>query len=157
MRKTLATFLTVALLSLGSAWAQEMVGEDFWVGVSGGFPGAAIHFGFNDLLSPGIDLRANVGYSYAGTVGFAVGVDVLYDLPVDTGDAPLDVYIGGGPGLSVGTGLGIGFNVFGGVEYRLIDVGLPEGGVFLEAGPAIAITPAFAFGVAARLGFNYHF
>lgn len=157
MRTLLATLLTATLLSLGSAFAQDsMMGSQFWVGVSGGFPGAAIHFGFEDV-TPGLDLRANVGYAYAGTVGFAVGLDALYALPVDTGTTPIDVYAGGGPGLSVGSGLGIALNLFAGVEYRLTDVGLPEGGVFFEAGPALAITPAFAFGVAARLGFNFHF
>ena len=156
MRKTLAALLTAALLSLGSAFAQDsMMGEQFWVGISGGFPGVAVHFGLSDIIDD-LDVRANVGFNYNGT-GFAVGVDALYGLPIDTGATPLDVYVGGGPGFSVGTGGGLAINVFGGVEYRLSDLGLPEGGVFLEAGPAIAVTPAFAFGVAARLGFNFHF
>jgi hypothetical protein len=157
MRKTLAALLTVALLGLGSAFAQDgMMGDQFWIGVSGGFPGAAVHFGFADLAD-GLDVRANVGFNYAGTTGFAVGVDALYSLPIDTGMSPIDVYVGGGPGLGVGGGLALAINVFGGVEYRLSEVGLPEGGVFLEAGPAIGVLPTFAFGVAARLGFNYYF
>jgi GTPase len=53
--------------------------------------------------------------------------------------------------------LGVGLGAFGGVEYRLGELGLPEGGVFLEVGPTSYVVPAFGFGFNGRLGFNYHF
>lgn len=152
MRKLLVTLIAVATLGAGAAFAQG----GFWAGISAGYPGAALHFGVDDV-APNLAVRVNAGYNYIGTGGFAVGADVLYDLPVDMGDAPVQVYAGAGLGLGVGAGVALGINVFVGGEFSLADAGLPQGGVFLEAGPSFAVVPAFGFGVTARLGFNYHF
>lgn len=151
MRKFLVTLIAVAALGSGAAFAQG-----YWAGVSAGFPGAAVHFGVEDV-APSLAVRINAGYNYIGTAGFAVGVDVLYDLPVDMGDAPIDVYAGGGVGLGIGGGFNAGVNLFAGGEFSLAQAGMPEGGIFVEVGPAIAIVPGFGFGVVGRVGFNYHF
>lgn len=152
MRKFLVSLLAVAVLGGGAAFAQS----GYWAGVSAGYPGAALHFGLENV-SPNLDVRINAGYNYIGTGGFALGVDALYALPVDMGAAPIGVYAGGGLGLGIGSGVSVGLNLFAGGEFRLVDAGLPEGGIFLEAGPSLGFSPSFNFGVTARLGFNYHF
>ncbi len=152
MRKLMISLVAVAVLGFGAAFAQQ----GLWAGVSIGFPGAAVHFGVEDVAA-GLDVRGNAGFNYVGVSGFSLGVDVLYGLPVNTGDLPIDVYVGGGPGVSIGAPVGFAINAFGGAEFRLVDVGLPEGGIFLEIGPSIAILPAFAGNFVGRLGFNFHF
>lgn len=152
MRKLLVSLIAVAALGTGAAFAQG----GYWAGVSAGYPGAALHFGIDDI-APSLAVRLNAGYNYIGTGGFALGVDALYDLPVDMGDTPIAVYAGGGVGIGIGAGVALGVNVFVGGEFSLAQAGLPEGGVFLEVGPAIGIIPNFGFGVSGRLGFNYHF
>jgi len=152
MRKLVITLIAVAALGTGAAFAQS----GYWAGVSAGFPGAALHFGI-DNIAPGFAVRLNAGYAYIAPTGFAIGVDALYDLPVDLGDAPVTVYAGGGVGLGIGGGVSLAINLFGGAEFSLAQAGLPEGGVFLEVGPSINVVPAFRFGVVGRLGFNYHF
>lgn len=151
MRKLVISLLAVAVLGAGSALAQS----GLWAGVSAGWPGAALHFGVENVVQ-NLDVRANIGSSY-NFKDFSVGADVLYGLDVDLGVVPLDAYVGGGVALGVGTGFSFGIGAFGGIEYRLGEAGLPEGGIFLEVGPAFDVTPAFRFGVLARLGFNYHF
>ncbi len=150
MRKFLVALIAVATLGAGTAFAQS----GYWAGFSVGYPGATLHFGIEDI-SPDLSLRVNAGYNYIGS-GFALGFDALYDLPIDMGTAPIDVYAGGGIGLGVGAGVDIAVNAVIGGEFSLVDAGLPQGGVFMEVGPSISLTP-FAFGVVGRLGFNYHF
>ncbi|HEX7040106.1 MAG TPA: hypothetical protein VF202_08350, partial [Trueperaceae bacterium] len=62
----------------------------------------------------------------------------------------------GGVGLGIGAGVNVAVNAFAGGEFSLSQAGLPEGGIFLEAGPSLGFSP-FVFGVTAKLGFNYHF
>jgi len=159
MRKLILSLLAVAVLGAGSAFAQS----GLWVGVSGGYPGAVLHFGVENVFS-GLDVRANVGYRYIGETGFGLGADVLYGLDIDTGVLPLDTYVGGGLQFGIGGGGSLGIGAFGGIEYRLGELGLPEGGVFLEIGPSIGyrLNPdvdedAFGFDFIGRFGFNYHF
>jgi|SRR5690606_24450848 hypothetical protein len=150
MRKVLICLTVAAAALLGSSFAQG----GYWAGFSVGYPGAALHFGI-DGISPGLAARVNAGYNYIGT-SFALGADLLYDLPVDTGTAPIDIYVGGGVGLGIGAGVNVAVNAFAGGEFSLSQAGLPEGGIFLEAGPSLGFSP-FVFGVTAKLGFNYHF
>lgn len=150
MRKFLIALIAVVTLGAGTAFAQS----SYWAGFSVGYPGAALHFGISDV-SPDLSVRINAGYNYIGS-GFALGVDALYDLPIDMGTAPIGVYAGGGLGLGIGSSVDVAFNAFIGGEFSLADAGLPQGGVFLEVGPSISLSP-FAFGVLGRLGFNYHF
>src|SRR5690554_7805068 len=141
MRKVLICLTVAAAALLGSSFAQG----GYWAGFSVGYPGAALHFGI-DNISPGLAARINAGYNYIGAGGFALGVDVLYDLAVDTGTAPIDVYVGGGLGLGIGTGVDVAVNAFVGGEFSLAQSGLPEGGVFLEAGPSLGFNP-FQLGI----------
>jgi hypothetical protein len=159
MRKLVISLLAVFVLGAGSAFAQS----GYWAGVSVGYPGAVVHFGVENAVQ-GLDIRANLGYQYLGVRGIGLGADVLYNLAVDTGTLPLDTYVGGGLQFGIGGGGSLGLGVFGGVEYRLLEVGLPEGGVFLEIGPSLgyAFAPAanvssVRFDFIGRLGFNYHF
>ena len=99
MRKFLVALIAVTALGAGTAFAQS----GYWAGFSVGYPGAALHFGIEDI-SPNLDVRVNAGYNYIGS-GFALGADVLYGLNVDMGTAPIDVYVGGGLGLGIGTGV----------------------------------------------------
>lgn len=170
MRKFVATLFAVSLLALGGALAQVVVesdldidDSDYWGGVSFGVPfGVNFHLGLEDLLSEGVDLRANASAGFGGI--FGIGADVLFDLPVDTGASPIDIYAGGGLAISFGqidatpgmdTAFALGLLV--GAEYSLIDAGMPEGGIFAEVGPAIGFGAGTAIGVNAKLGFNYHF
>jgi hypothetical protein len=151
MRKLILSLLAVAVLGAGSAFAQS----GLWAGVSSGWPGFAVHLGVEDVFAD-LDVRANVNSTYG--FAFGIGADVIYDLAVDTGTLPLDTYVGGGLNLILVPGaIGVGVGAFGGVEYRLGELGLPEGGVFLEIGPNLLVVPAFVFGINARLGFNYYF
>jgi hypothetical protein len=149
MRKLIISLLAVAVMGFGAAFAQSGT----WAGVSAGWPGASLHFGLKNVAT-NLDVRANLGYAYAG--GFAFGVDALYALALDTGPEPVATYVGGGVGFAFGVGLVPSLNLLVGAEYRLVDAGMPQGGVFFEAGPAIGVSP-FLLGFAGRIGFNYHF
>jgi len=151
MRKLVLSLLAVAVLGAGAAFAQS----GLWAGISSGWPGAALHFGVENVFE-GVDVRANVTSTYGLT--FGLGADALYGLELDVGALPLDTYVGGGLDLLFVPGaFGVSLDAFGGIEYRLGELGLPEGGIFLEVGPTILVVPAFGFGIDARLGFNYHF
>lgn len=156
MRKLLVVILAVLTMGAGSAFAQS----GYWAGFSVGYPGAALHFGIDDVV-PNLAVRVNAGYSYVGNTGFAIGADALYELAVDMGTTPIDVYVGGGLGIGIGAGSPtISINALVGGEFRLIDAGLPQGGIFLEVGPSFSFNlPANRppFGIVGRLGFNYHF
>ena len=79
MRKFLIALIAVVTLGAGTAFAQS----GYWAGFSVGYPGAALHFGIEDV-TPNLGVRVNAGYNYIGS-GFALGLDALYDLDVDTG------------------------------------------------------------------------
>lgn len=153
MRRVMLAILVFVILVSGTATAQGR----YWAGVSAGWPGVALHFGL-DNVTPDLSVRINAGYAYGGTIGFALGLDAMYDLDINTGSAPLYPYIGGGLGLGLGSrDFALAVNLFIGGEFRLVDVGLPQGGVFLEVGPAIRVIPNFDPNVLGRLGFNLHF
>lgn len=156
MRKLLISLIAIAALGTGGAFAQS----GFWAGVSGGYPGAQVHFGVENVFA-GLDVRANVGLNYYGfgAPAIGVGVDVLYGLDVDTGAVPIGVYVGGGPNFTlVGGNIGVGAMAFVGGEYPLGDLGIPELSVFFEVGPAVKIVPLpVGFDFVGRLGVNYRF
>lgn len=173
--------LTLVLASCCLVWAQDtdtvevdetlsgdtaiVIDDSYYAGASIGYPGVNFHFGI-DNFTDNLDARATLSLNYAGSF-FELGAAALYVLPIDLGDAlesssfnPLDIYLGGGPVLGFGGDFTFGLNLLGGGEYRLGNVGLPEGGVFLELGPQFDVVRAegeSAFGYAVRLGFNYHF
>ncbi len=157
MRKLLISLIMIAALGAGGAFAQT----GYWAGVSGGYPTAQVHFGVENVLA-GLDVRGNLSFGYFGFL--EVGASVLYDLGLDTGDVPINVYVGGGPsvGLAFAGAFVATVELLAGAEYRLSDVGLPQGGVFLELGPAYRYVGVAGFGFGGfgangRLGFNWHF
>jgi hypothetical protein len=161
MRKFFVSLFAVSVLGLGGALAQVITTEadvdtPFWAGFSTGYPfGGNLHFGLSDAMGEGMDVRVNTSL---GLGFFGLGADLLFDLPVETGTTPVDVYLGGGPSVGFVAGaVGFGVNLFGGAEYRLTEAGFSEGGVFAEVGPSLAFVPAFAAGASVKLGFNYHF
>ena len=158
MRKLLFGLLAALVLASGAAFAQS----GFWAGLSGGYPGAAIHFGVEDVVVDNLDARLNLGYAYAADSGFSVGVDALYGLDLDTGELAVDVYVGGGVGFVVGQAFAV--KALAGGEYRLAELGIDELGVFLEVGPSFGFDvdgddeeTSGGFGFDARVGVNYHF
>lgn len=156
MRKLLACLFTALFLG-GAALAQDLVvvdDTDYWAGISAGYPGAAFHFGIDDVADD-LALRFDLGYVYVDGGGFSIGADALYDLAVDTDDAPVDVYVGGGVGAAFGDDGGFLIKGIGGAEFFLADAGIDDLGVFAEVGPALVFDGGF--GVDGRLGVNYHF
>ena len=165
MRKLFILLLGVLALSAGTTFAQtddastsvnlninNAVTENYWAGISFGYPGIYGHFGLKDVLGAGGDVRANLGYAYAGG-GFVLSADALFDIALNV-DAPLGLYLGGGPYINVGDGFSVGIEGLAGLEYRLIDFGFTPGAVFFELGPAIG-TGGFDF--ISRVGFAYYF
>ena len=148
----------LCFLMLGGALGQSgFSASGYWFGVSAGSPGANIHVGATDALGAGIDIRGNLGYSYLFSSGFYIGGNAIIHLDVDVSDAPIDVYAGGGPFVTVGGGFGLGIEALVGAEYRLTSVDLPQAGIFFELGPDLYLAPSLSFGFTGRLGFNYHF
>jgi hypothetical protein len=155
MRKLLISLIAIAALGTGAAFAQS----GFWAGISGGYPGAQVHFGVENVFA-GLDVRANLGFFYFGPAasGFGLGANAVSPLDTQNGTTPTEVYVGAGPNLSVGAAaVGLSIDAFVGGEYRLGELNLPEGGVFLEIGPAVRILPGFGVDFIGRLGFNWHF
>lgn len=155
MRKLLIALVAVFAVGAGSAFAQS----GYWAGFSVGYPGAALHFGLEDV-TPNLAVRVNAGYAYVGN-RFALGFDALYNLSVATGSTPIDAYLGGGVGIGIGAGSPIvSINALVGGEFRLVDLGIPSAGLFLEVGPSVSFNlprNRAPFGVLARFGINYHF
>lgn len=163
MQTLLLNFAVISGLFFATAWAQdespvtpiEMAPpEQYWAGVSSGFPfGVTLHLGADDVLAN----NANVRF-IASIFGDAVGlsVDALYGFDL-TDTRRLEVYVGGGPVVSVGNVFALGVNAFAGLESRLSVFGLPEAGPFFEAGPYIGLGNDTLLDVNARLGVNYHF
>lgn len=157
MRKLLLSMFATLVVAGGAALAQDVIVVDdsgYYAGLSAGYPGAAVHFGIEDVTQD-LDVRFSLGYTYAGTGGATIGVDGLYTLDVDTDDAPVDVYLGGGVGANFAGTFYI--RALGGGEFRLVDAGVPQIGVFAEVGPAFGFGAGAGFGLDGRLGVNYHF
>lgn len=147
--------LSVLGLLLGSAHAQT------WAGLRTGYPlGVTVHVGSENAIAGTLDLRVS-GRVESVDNAPRVGVSVDFMRSVG-GTAPVDVYAGGGPSLSVGGGAAF-FEVHGllGGEYRFADIELEELGIFgeLSLGAEIdmrrggARLPTFG----AAVGLNWHF
>lgn len=146
--------LLALLLSFGSAQAQN------WFGLRTGYPlGVTLHYGIENGLSSGFDLRVSANLRvYGDEVNFGIGADALNTVALE---GPFEVYVGGGPALDFGGG-GALFDVHGlvGGEFRFVDLGLAPLGIFAELslGAGIGLgrpsrIPTFGGGI----GFNWHF
>ncbi len=161
MRKLVIILIAALTLAGSSAFAQDdMMASQQWFGASfSAFPtGIVLYYGLNDLIAPGLDLRANLSGATFFNDAFAVtgGADVLYDLNLETdNDLPLAVYVGGGlgVGLSVGSEIGASFSAraLAGAEFMLTDAF----GVFGEVQVGLGLPVVFQPGVV--IGLNYHF
>lgn len=165
MRKLIISILAIFAVGAGTVQAQDAFGPtvsmspDYYMGVSAGTAGGraafALHFGISNLLTDGVGTRFSVGYNGGG---LGLGADVIANLPVNTGNAPLGIYAGGGLSLGFGRGAAASTNIalglLLGAEYRFPN--WTEGGLFLEFGPAFSLT---GHGTHFNLkgGFNYHF
>lgn len=161
MRKLIVSILAFVALGLGTAQAQDAFGTtvdlspDYYAGIAGGLNGGNaaffLHFGISDLITEGIGTRFSLGYS--GAMG--LGADVIANLPVNTGDAPLGIYAGAGLGiLFIPRDTRVNIGVLVGTEFRFSN--FPEGGIFLELGPAFSVT-GHGTHFNLKAGFNYHF
>jgi hypothetical protein len=149
----LAVILVFALA--GAASAQN------WFGVRSGYPlGVTLHYGMGGALANGADLRVSgrVGSS-GGAVRIGIGIDGLVNV---FADGPVTAYVGAGPALEFGAGRAdLGLQGLVGGQLRLVEVGLPQLGVFVEAslGGTLSLaggsTRIPTFGAA--LGFNWYF
>ena len=135
MRQVIIVSLMVLVLSAGTAHAQS----SSYAAVSVGFPLLVnVHYGLEDLLAPGADLRLNLGglfLAVGGEAGFfgIAGADVLYRFNHEDPRTTLSPYLGGGIGVGFAGGggsVGFAFNGAGvvGLEYRT-----EETGFFAEA------------------------
>jgi hypothetical protein len=151
MRKVIGLLV---FLSFSSVFAQANL-QGYWGGVSFGSPGISFHVGAEDALGAGVDLRGNLGYNYLFSRGVSIGADALFHFDTDAG--AIDVYGGAGGFLALGGGFGLALQGLVGGEYRLVDAGFPEGGLFFELGPDLYLAPSVFLGFTGRVGFNYHF
>jgi len=160
--RTIFVTLLASLVLGGAALAQD----SGWAGVSAGYPGVSAHVGIADVGLEGLSVRVNLGYDYVEPTGLALGADLLYGLPVDTGDIPGALYLGVG-GMTIPS---TSFTVHGiaGVEVALMDLGLnlADVSLFAEGGVNYGIDVydtedgdegATGVGFLARAGVNYHF
>lgn len=165
MRKLMTLLVTALLLGASAGFAQDddavttvpvddVVTENYWGGVSFGYPSISAHFGIKDVLGQGGDVRANLGFGYGYLGGFTLGADALFDIALNV-DAPLGLYVGGGPYIGVGVITSFGLQGVAGLEYRLSDMDFNSGAVFLELGPTFG--SPFGFNFVGRAGFNYYF
>lgn len=152
--KRIILALVLALLAGSAAQAQN------WFGLRSGYPlGVTLHYGIDDALAPGTDLRINGRVVVRGsTAAVGIGVDALRTVAVER---PFEVYVGGGPAIEIGSNIFLDVHGLAGAEFRFTDVDLPELGVFVEG--ALGATIALSGGTSqvpdfgAAVGFNWHF
>jgi len=146
----------LALTALSSASAQN------WFGLRSGYPlGVTLHYGVDDALSNGFDLRVSGRVTASGgSARFGIGVDAMTTVAAE---GPFSVYLGAGPALEFGNGgAWLDIHALGGGEFRFGDLGIDQLGLFVEAtlggsfglgAGSTAQIPTFG----AALGVNWHF
>lgn len=153
MRKLLVTLIAFVALGTGAAFAQS----GFWAGASAGLNGVDVFFGVKDVGIEGLDVRANVGSTFAFN-SFRVGAAALYDLGLDLGSVDLGTYVGGGVTVALSAPVAVSIDVLAGLTYDLASSGLPGAEVFVEVGAAVPTTFVLSnTGFIARAGLNYGF
>lgn len=183
MRKFLVSLIAVAALGAGAAFAQG----GSWVGLSTGYPfGVTLHYGMEDLFSPGMDLRLNLRGDFGGgtltggvtysVFSVSVGGDLLYGLADLSTDPNLNPYVGGGltlgfaggstsDGVSIG---GLAYDIHGlaGAEYLVassfgifgeVQLGFGQAAAAAVVGGTTVSQAVSGLTYALRLGVNYHF
>jgi len=133
-----------------------------WFGVRSGYPlGVTLHYGIDNALSNGFDLRVSGRVTASGGAArFGIGVDAMTTV---ANEGPFSVYLGAGPALEFGNGgAWLDIHALAGGEFRFVDFGLDQLGLFLEAtlggsfglgAGSTAQIPTFG----AALGVNWHF
>lgn len=133
-----------------------------WFGLRSGYPlGVTLHYGVDDALSNGFDLRVSGRITASGgSARIGIGVDAMTTVAVE---GPFSVYVGAGPALEFGNGgAWLDIHALAGGEIRFVDFGLEPLGLFVEA----TLGGAFGLGsgsqaqiptFGAALGVNYHF
>ena len=131
MRKTLIALAGVLALGLGAANAQTIDNSPsnaYYAGASLGLvTGSGLnttgsltgHFGIADLLAENFDARFDLGIFFTG--GISLGANALYYFDLQS-DAPINVYVGGGPRLYIDDGAYFGLGIRGGADYGFSDV-----------------------------------
>ena len=122
IRKVLLSLACVLALGAGSSLAQN----DLYAGASTGidlFVGDAYfnfntYLGFEDLISEGVDVRANLGIIAIGDLLVKLGGDALFAFQFDEG-SPITIFAGGGPRLVFGSATDVGIGVVGNFDYAL--------------------------------------
>lgn len=150
--------LAAVLLASGIATASA---QGNWVGLRSGYPlGVTLHYGVANGFGAGADLRVSGRVEVHGSEArVGLGVDAMHTV---VAKSPFSVYVGAGPAIEVGSG-GTWLDVHGlaGGEFRFVDVGVPQLGIFLEGtlGALIGIsnTPSEVPSFGLALGVNYHF
>lgn len=131
MRKLFVSLTVIAMLVMGSAFAQEepVVTQDSGVYLSGGLAlsvsrnvrfGVNAAAGFEDLLAPNFDVRAGVGVLFSGVATVRIAGDAIYNFDIDEG-GPLTIGAGGGPRIRIGAGSDVGIGILGQVDYAVAD------------------------------------
>ena len=123
IRKALLSLACVFALGAGSSLAQSnnlygagSLGLDIING--GAYFNINSYLGFEDLISEGIDLRANLGLITTGNVLVQLGTDVLFGFQFDE-TSPITIYAGGGPIVVFGGATDFGLGAVGNFDYAL--------------------------------------
>lgn len=163
------TLVAVLLASgIAAAFAQNATTEpteahyNNWAGIRTGYPlGLTVHYGRVNGFGAGADMRISGRVEVHGSVArFGLGVDVLHTV---YSDSPFTVYLGAGPAIETGSdGTWLDLHGLVGSEFRFVNVGAPQVGLFAEgtlggvigfSGNQTSQIPA----VGLALGVNYHF
>ena len=123
IRKALLSLACVLVLGTGSSLAQSndiygagSLGIDILP--SGTFFNINSYVGFEDLISDGIDVRANLGLITAGDLLVQLGADALFAFQFDPG-SPITIYAGGGPRVVFGGATDFAIGAVGNFDYAL--------------------------------------
>ena len=161
MRKLLITLVGVLALGFGAVNAQtidDTATTDYYAGGSLGLiftpsvtGSIAGQFGIKNVLADNLDARFDLGVLFNG--GFNIGANALYNFELD-GDAPLNIYVGGGPRLYFADSVLFGLSFRGGAEYPFSEV--------ISGFGELRVDPIFGGGGAVTLfglavGANYNF
>ena len=134
MKRFVSTGMLTLFLMLASAQAQGN-----WFGVRSGYPlGGTLHYGIENALSNGFDLRVGINLSSRGnSLDVGLGIDALNTVYIER---PFEVYVGGGVAIDFGGG-GTLLDAHGlaGGEFRFTDLGLSPLGLFAELSLGAAV------------------